>query len=793
MKGFKSNFFAIFLLFVSVVWGQSPSILFYNGELTSDYYLWTWGFTKEPGEVEYMGYTPGTSAIKWEPYDQGGYQGIFIGRNTDNVDLSSIWETDSVYFMLRAPNGLDPQDPNLLIGLYDSRSSDWNYMVYYELTDFHVLDDGQWHRFSIALKDFVPYLNPIDKTDINAISFEYFDTGISSEFYIDKVWIGKPVVPVNLVLFNGQAVVPGVSFEAWGFDNNNLVIAEGEGYEEGSHAIVWETSNWDWQGMGFSFLPQDFSTCWETDSFHIKIKAPAGINDLAIVFYDENDNSARKVLDDISWDGTWKLIDIALKDFTQSEDFDPSTVYYISIEANDATIPERLLLTDIWTGHPSIKLDFVPPPAPSNIIADLSQPYVNLIAPEDIESETDETYTIYFSSEPITDLNDEDVYVLASGVKEGEVVAHNLYYPLKDSEVSYYYAATCTDAAGNTSESFYATETPFTNIGKARAIIHYGAPPQFNLDGYFDEWEGIMPFKIHPDRSLVVEGEVTDSIDYSLSCYLAMDNEYLYIAFDVFDDVFSWTPENTVDWWNDESIEFFIGFYPVKGAVSHHTNWQRGAEPDYRIVFRPDTMQIDAWPNVRLYPNGSETYFFESGGTSDYYIEAKIPLRDFAELGNDSLFVPQENVGIMMPIEIQANDADIQNGGTVARIQFGVNSPDSPWHGAPDNWTITWLGLPSFVGIEKESKNRVDFHLSNNYPNPFNPVTYIHYSIPYSGKVELNVYNSLGQKVRTIVNKYQTAGEYTFPFDASGLASGIYFYELKMRDHTLTKKMILLK
>ena len=84
------------------------------------------------------------------------------------------------------------------------------------------------------------------------------------------------------------------------------------------------------------------------------------------------------------------------------------------------------------------------------------------------------------------------------------------------------------------------------------------------------------------------------------------------------DDVFSWRPDNTVDWWVDESIEFFIGFYGITGEVSHHSWWGRDDEPDYRIVFRPDTLQVDAWPNEYYIGPSSANYHFESGGTSQW-------------------------------------------------------------------------------------------------------------------------------------------------------------------------------
>ncbi len=86
-----------------------------------------------------------------------------------------------------------------------------------------------------------------------------------------------------------------------------------------------------------------------------------------------------------------------------------------------------------------------------------------------------------------------------------------------------------------------------------------------------------------------------------------------------------------------------------------------------------------------------------------------------------------------------------------------------------------------------------NFNLQQNYPNPFNPSTEINYNIPKAGIVKLSVYNSLGQKLAVLVNKYQQAGKHTVNFNAKNLASGIYFYRLQSGSFIQAKKMILLK
>lgn len=85
------------------------------------------------------------------------------------------------------------------------------------------------------------------------------------------------------------------------------------------------------------------------------------------------------------------------------------------------------------------------------------------------------------------------------------------------------------------------------------------------------------------------------------------------------------------------------------------------------------------------------------------------------------------------------------------------------------------------------------YSLSQNYPNPFNPVTNIRYTIPNAGITTLKIYDVLGREVAVLVNEMRQPGVYTADFDASQLASGIYFYKLESGDFSAVKKMMLVK
>ncbi len=106
---------------------------------------------------------------------------------------------------------------------------------------------------------------------------------------------------------------------------------------------------------------------------------------------------------------------------------------------------------------------------------------------------------------------------------------------------------------------------------------------------------------------------------------------------------------------------------------------------------------------------------------------------------------------------------------------------------------IVYGDTSTIVGIEEEIEIPQKFLLSQNYPNPFNPVTNISFYLPLGSEVLLEVYNVLGEKVKTLVNEYRSAGRYTEIFNGAGLPSGIYIYRLTSGNFTASKKLILMK
>jgi len=121
------------------------------------------------------------------------------------------------------------------------------------------------------------------------------------------------------------------------------------------------------------------------------------------------------------------------------------------------------------------------------------------------------------------------------------------------------------------------------------------------------------------------------------------------------------------------------------------------------------------------------------------------------------------------------------------------------WH-----WNMSWPGPE--VGVKGEPSFEPtlpkEYSLSQNFPNPFNPTTLIRYQLPavsdQQSAVSLKIYNVLGQRVRTLVNKEQAPGYYSVIWNGRDdygreMASGVYFYRLEAGRYSSSKKLLLLK
>lgn len=99
----------------------------------------------------------------------------------------------------------------------------------------------------------------------------------------------------------------------------------------------------------------------------------------------------------------------------------------------------------------------------------------------------------------------------------------------------------------------------------------------------------------------------------------------------------------------------------------------------------------------------------------------------------------------------------------------------------------------TLVSVKPQDNLPMEFALYQNYPNPFNPVTTIQFSVPHKTTVSLTVIDILGRKVAGLLDDQLSAGTHTVRWDATGVAGGVYLYQLRTPEHVDTKRMLLIK
>lgn len=437
-------------------------------------------------------------------------------------------------------------------------------------------------------------------------------------------------------------------------------------------------------------------------------------------------------------------------------------------------------------------VDSIAPPPPANVSA-LPTEYYNLVVWDDVAAEENEVYNVYASESPITDIAAPEVELIGSDIWGGnQSCAHFIYYPVKDHTVKYYYAVTCKDESGNVSEAGFSGE--ISNIGRGIPTISLTVPAGFVADGNMTEWisSGITPLVLEPvgDKfGHISAGDIDDNADMTATCYMATDDNYLYLAFDVLDNTYSYDASG--DWWEDDAVEIFIGLY---NTVRKHSGFQRGAEPDYQMIALSDRFivnQVHFEPP--MFDVADDNYEFVSFGVADWAVEVKIPLDSLLKGGaaGDTRFHPLNGMKITMDLCFHDSDAPNSRDGV---LNFSTKSNDQSWQGA-QYWAFTWVGDTNHISDidDWDALGVTEYELSQNYPNPFNPATTIQYAIPQAGKVTVEIFDVQGRKISTLADEFQQSGRHKLNFNAESLSSGIYFCKISAGQFTKTIKMMLIR
>ncbi len=615
--------------------------------------------------------------------------------------------------------------------------------------------------------------------------------------------------PVPFVIFNGIAVPSDqTSLTAFTWGQASMQVETNKGPVPNSNALHWVMGDeWGsgWNGVGFNVAPAfNLSGGWSVDSLHFTMKADTGVDSMRVQF--EDGTAQVGYVFNVVQDTLWHNYTVALRDINARQDqnlstpFNPGniTVWQIMSQA-DGKVGKNVYLTNIWTGNP--KIDVVPPAAPTGVSVIANGDNSNTIIWTDVPGQKNESYSVYYSLNQITDITAKGVEVAATGIGHGTNLAiHKLIAPATDQNVSYYYAVVCRNAAGILG-SPGSTGGATTNMATGVAIISPEPPANFQADGDISEWEaaGIKPFRLYSsDNSgtIVPGSKIANDTISSGDVYVAVDKDYLYVAGHINTNNVYFDAANSS--WLNTATDLFLGLYNWHGAS--HTSLVGGASPDYHFRFAKDRVIVDNFGIDSLAVPGPN-YFWDQrfpDPMAGYNFEAKISWDDIAHKANggntrtDNVFVPQ--IGMRIPFDIELGT--VTTGATQRDGQLDYSSiANGNSYANVAVWTNTWIGDQwNVTGVKDKSAGTVNgYNLSQNYPNPFNPSTSIRYNLMKPGMVTLTVYDILGRRVSTLVNNYQTAGAHTVSFDASKLASGVYIYRINAGNFQSVKKMMLLK
>jgi beta-glucanase (GH16 family) len=198
----------------------------------------------------------------------------------------------------------------------------------------------------------------------------------------------------------------------------------------------------------------------------------------------------------------------------------------------------------------------------------------------------------------------------------------------------------------------------------------------------------------------------------------------------------------------------------------------------FEITIREDT-DGNGWTNGQEDSKRLDTYFSTSD-FNDRWIWVSAPIDSFMDIGtggNGFFDGKLDELVIVVSQVVGDNPSDVNVDMDFITFSRGPSIP-----------LVTGLNV-----INDQIKQPDKYELYFAYPNPFNPSTTITYYLPKQSQVNIDVFNTIGEKVKTLVNDMQSAGKYKVIFDARDLASGVYFYQLRAGSFVETKKMMMMK
>lgn len=387
-----------------------------------------------------------------------------------------------------------------------------------------------------------------------------------------------------------------------------------------------------------------------------------------------------------------------------------------------------------------------------------------------------------------------------------------IYFNDKEYFMSKYFAWTADEKLFDNVTSIYDLsndlEIPF-HYGSRTGIITYHREPSISIDDNKIDYiyiEG-SGFEIGKNDSLQVWNEGFNK-GIILSIIGKIDNQYFLECFDSHDNKIGLIDSIDPPYVNTENIqsiginssEYMSKIYELNDSVYISKPFYGDAINFHKLendslVLLDSTKQINKYYDVWFVKNGN-LYFEDAEGLKRAKINGyKVELNNTVILiqkdnrlieydpQNDFCVIVKDNFLTVYDIKNETILNEISLAGIKYQNQILIDSPYVYIH-----------RIDKIVDVEDKPENVLsDFQMKQNYPNPFNPETVIEYNIPELCEVKIDVFNSLGEKIETLIQREQAAGNYKIKFDGTKLSSGIYYYKIITNNYTDTKKMILIK
>lgn len=264
---------------------------------------------------------------------------------------------------------------------------------------------------------------------------------------------------------------------------------------------------------------------------------------------------------------------------------------------------------------------------------------------------------------------------------------------------------------------------------------------------------------------------------------------------------------------SEEFIELYdggIGFTPLDGMVvvlfngSDDLSYNDAFDLDGFTTDENGYFVIGSVPESDLFVDPGSSGWLQNGADA-----VALYMGDGSEWGNDTPFMP---VGLIDAIVYDTNDSDdtvlmayFLNPGEPQVNEDGNDDKDLHSNqrcpngsgGAFNTFTYDQFlptpGAENICALPTEVEVPARISLEQNYPNPFNPATTIDFALVEPGNVSLMVFDMSGSAVASLVNGEMVAGYHSVVLDATGMASGVYFYTLQTAGQQITHKMVLMK